>query len=141
MTVEQNVDNIQVAPFPRELEDLVSKCQVNPGWTVDLWDLDRGQGSKGLTLVITTQGYDSYHPDRGETYRVRHYFPVPPAAYVRSSWQRWLFDRYLDVQIHEGMEFFVIDGKRPYAPHHGDGEDPYTIFERGTTEQARERPS
>jgi hypothetical protein len=133
--------NQQVAPFPIALFDLVENCKLNPGWTVALQEMDRGQGSKGLTLIITTQGYDSYHPDRGETYRVRHFFPVPPAAFDRQSWQRWLFDTYLDVQIHEGMEFFVIDGKRPYAPHHGDGQDPYTIFERGSTDQARERPS
>lgn len=133
--------NRQEAPHPMELEELVATCQLNPGWSVELRDMDRGQGSKGLTLIITTKGYDSYHPDRGETYRVRHYFPVPPASYLRGSWQRWLFDTYLDVQIHEGMEFFQIEGKRPYAPHHGDGEDPYTIFERGTTDQAKERPS
>jgi hypothetical protein len=127
----------QEAPEPTELFDLVSKCTYRPGWTVALEDLDRGQGSKGLTLAITTLGYDTYHPDRGETYRVVHYFPVLPAAFDRRSWQRWLLDRFLDVERHEACEFFTIDGEKPYAPHHGPGNDPYIIFDHGTDEDVR----
>ena len=99
----------QVAPFPYELADLVSKLEYRPGWTFELsHDLDRGQGSRGLTLVIVSQGYDTYHPDRGETYRVAHLMPVPPAAYDRRSWQRWLLEQLLLVERHEACEFFQI---------------------------------
>lgn len=134
--------NVQEAPYPVELKALVDACVLDPGWRVQLWDdLDRGQGSKGLTLAITTQGFNAYHPDRGPTYGVRHYFPVPPAAYDYRSWRRWLFDRYQDVVSHEACEFFQIDGKRPYAPSHGDGNDPYMIRERGTDADAKARPS
>lgn len=35
------------------------------------------------------------------------------------------------------MEFFVIDGERPYAPNHGPGHDPYTIRETSTDEERR----
>lgn len=101
--------------------------------------MDRGQGSKGLTLCITTRGVDSYHPERGETYRVRHYMPVPPAAYNEKSWRRWLLEQILLVERHEACEFFKIDGIRPYAPLHGPGNDPYIIFERSTTEEIRTR--
>jgi hypothetical protein len=132
--------NVQEAPYPTELADLVERCTLDPDWRVRLVELDRGQGSKGLTLVIVTKSFDTYHPDRGRTYRVQHFFPVPPAAYDRRSWRRWLFDRYLDVLTHEGAEMFVIDGKRPYAPSHGDGNDPYMIRERGTDEDAQARP-
>ena len=34
-------------------------------------------------------------PDSNEphdTIRVRHLFPIPPAAYNRDAWQRWLFE-------------------------------------------------
>lgn len=125
-------DNIQIAPFPSDLNELVKECKLNPNWQVWMEHRDRGQGSKGLTLVILTHGYDSYHPDRGQSYGVHHYFPVPPAAYDRRSWQRWLFNQYLLVCEHEAMEFFQIDGKRPYAPSHGPGNDPYLIREIGT---------
>lgn len=34
-------------------------------------------------------------------------------------------------------EFFKIDGKRPYAPHHGPGWNPYAIFDHGSELDAR----
>lgn len=129
--------NAQTAPFPKELLDLVTDCKYRPGWSIELTELDRGQESAGLTLIITTRGYDSYHPEDGESYRVNHYMPVPPAAYNKQSWQRWLFEQFLLVERHEACEFFKIEGKRPYAPHHGPGNDPYIVFERGTDEDAR----
>lgn len=133
--------NVQEAPFPVELAGLVTKCVVDPGWQVFLDEgRRRGQGCAGLTLNFLVEVFDSYHPDRGRQYRVLHMFPVPAAAYDRANWQRWLFDRYIDVLRHEGMEMFQIDGQRPYAPHHYDGADPYVVHERGTDEQAQGRP-
>jgi hypothetical protein len=123
----------QTAPYPEGLADLVKHLTYRPGWQVSLVDdLDRGQGSEGITLVITTCGYDSYHPDQGENYRVNHYMPVPPAAYNQHSWTRWLLDQLLLVERHEACEFFAIDGERVYGPHHGPGNDPYIIFDHGT---------
>lgn len=127
----------QVAPDPEVLFELVSKLRYRPGWRFVLEDMDRGQGSEGLTLDIITKGYDSYHPERGENYCVHHYMPVPPAAYDRRSWRRWLFEQVLLVERHEAMEFFAIDGERPYAPHHGPGNDPYIVFEHGSAEDVR----
>lgn len=51
----------QTAPRPHALEALVAGLAYRPGWTARLEDLDRGQGSEGLTLIITTTGYNSYH--------------------------------------------------------------------------------
>lgn len=127
----------QLVAYPIVLHRLVEKLSYRPGWQVRLENIDRGQGSAGLTLIITTQGYDSYHPDRGEIYRVNHYMIVPAAAYDQQSWRRWLFEQFLLVERHEACEFFKIGGKRPYAPHHGPGNDPYVVFERGTDEEAR----
>lgn len=135
--------NTQQAPYPQALQDLIPNVRLDPGWAIYLEDMDRGQGSSGLTLVFRVEVYDSYNVEAGRSYHVLHYFPVPPAAYDARNWQRWLFDRYCDVLIHEGCEMFVVDGKRPYAPHHGDGEDPYTIFERpqvGDDQAASRRP-
>jgi hypothetical protein len=122
----------QTAEWPTELAMLVRDCTYRPGWAVKLGHIDRGQGSEGLTLIITTLGYDSYHPENGQTYRVNHYFPVPPAAYDAQSWRRWLLERFLMVERHEACEFFTIAGVKPYAPHHGPGHDPYIVFEVGT---------
>jgi hypothetical protein len=122
----------QEAPYPHELADLVSKLKYRPGWTFSLLDEDRGQGSKGLTLVILTKGYDSYNPDAGEGYRIYHYMLVPPASYDRRSWVNWLFEQILLVERHECAEFFTIDGKRPRAPAHGPGSDPYLMLDHGT---------
>lgn len=127
----------QEAPDPTILRSLVEQLAYRPGWRFRLEDLDRGQGSEGLTFIVTSLGYNSYHPERGETYRVHHYFPVPPAAYDERSWRRWLLERLLELERHEACEFFQIGDERPYAPHHGPGNDPYIVFDHGTDEDVR----
>jgi len=124
----------QEAPYPQALDWLVGQLNYK-GWQVTLADLDRGQGSKGLTLVITREGPDTYHPER--VIRVNHYMPVPPAAFNAASWQRWLFEQFLLVERHECAEFFMIGRERPYAPNHGHGEDPYVIHDLTTGEARR----
>lgn len=128
----------QYAPYPAELAALVSKLDYksNEGWTTTLEDVERDHAgvhsgpAGGLTLVVIRQGPDTYNHKR--VLRVAHYFSVPAATYDRRSWQRWLFERILEVEKHEAMEFFTIDGKRPYAPNHGPGSDPYTVRELAT---------
>lgn len=135
--------NVQLAPFPDELDDLVSKLRYRPGWEFQLVHLERDTDSngqvvaEGLTLIITTEGYNSYHVDRGQTYRVNHYMPVPAATYDRRSWRRWLLEQLLLVEQHETCEFFTIDGEHPYAPSHGPGNNPYLIREVGTETDQR----
>jgi len=125
----------QIAPTPEILFRLVDHLSYKPGWRVELIDCDRGQGSEGLTLIITTNTTDSYHHERRR--HVNHLFIVPAAAYDERSWQRWLLDRYIDVESHEACEFFTIDGDKPYAPSHGPGNDPYMIREVGTDTDRR----
>lgn len=130
--------NAQTAPFPEELADLVAKLHYRPDWKFELTDQhDRGQGSRGLTFVVVSQGYDTYNPERGETYRVQHFFPVPPAAYNRASWRRWILDRLIEIETHEACEFMVVDGERPFAPIHAPGHDPYVVREVARAEDAR----
>lgn len=127
-------DNAQLGPYPAELAALVASTTYRPGWDVTLAVIERdpatthGSASRGLTLIITTQGVNSYHHEQ-DNYRVNHFFAVPPATYNRANWMRWLFDQYRLVEEHECMEFFTIDGEKPYAPNHGPGENPYTIHE------------
>lgn len=123
--------NTQTAPFPTALADLVADLIYKPGfkfWLME--DYDRGQGSRGLTLIINITGPDSYQHDK--TISVNHLFPVPPAAYDARSWRRWLFDQIGLVDLHERCEFFTIAGEKPYAPSHGPGNDPYLVREVGT---------
>jgi hypothetical protein len=121
----------QTANYPETLDYLVEKLEYKENWTFELESLlNRGQGSVGHTLVITIETPNSYSPH--ELRRVAHYFPVPPAAYDERSWRRWLFEQVLLVEKHEAMEFFEIDGHRPYAPSHGPGNDPYMVREVGT---------
>jgi hypothetical protein len=77
--------SFQRAPYPVDLADLLSNLRYKPRWRFELEHLDRGQGSEGLTLVVTITTPDSYHPKTMRT--VVHYFPVPPAAYDTRSWQ------------------------------------------------------
>jgi hypothetical protein len=124
----------QKSPYPQILSELVEKCEYKK-WRVRLIDdYQREDDSIGLTLVVHAVVPDSYH-DRDIA--INHLFPVPPATYDLRSWQRWLLDQLLLVEQHEACEFFKIDGERPYAPHHGPGNNPYTIFEHGTDEDVR----
>lgn len=120
----------QSAPYPTGLESLVSKCTYKPDWRVWLEHEERGQGSVGLTLTIQTNTVNSYRHDM--PMHVRHLFIVPAASYDERSWQRWLFDRFIDVETHEAMEFLTIGDVKPYAPSHGPGNDPYLVREVGT---------
>jgi hypothetical protein len=128
----------QMAPYPTELADLVASTALWPGWHVWLSDNEvrdpastHGGEGRGMTLTIQTKTYNTYDYEAGQDYRVRHIFIVPAATYNRRSWQRWLFEQFAKVQLHEAMEAFVVDGERPFAPHHGPGNDPYTVFEHG----------
>jgi hypothetical protein len=127
----------QVAPYPQILADLLGRLTYEPGgrtWQFTLADTDRGQGSKGLTLVINITGPDSYS---GSTTSVNHYMLVPPAAYDERSWTRWLFDQIGLVELHERMEFFKIGGKPAMPPAHGPGNDPYLILQYGSDTDRR----
>lgn len=137
----------QEAPYPEVLADLVHRVQYRDNWTLRLATIDRGQGSQGLTLIITARVPNSR--SRHEAISVNHYMPVPPAAYDERSWTRWLFEQLLLVERHEAMEFFavldrhrdggdeVITEERPYSPSHGPGNDPYMIREVGTVKDQR----
>ena len=132
------------------LANLLNKVRYRDNWFFRLAAIDRGQGSLGLTLIITARVADSRN--RHEVINVNHYMPVPPAACDERSWTRWLFEQILLVERHEAMEFFELlhmadylgqDGnrydqvERPYSPSHGPGNDPYMIREVGTVEDQR----
>lgn len=104
------------------LSGLVERVRCKRGWFFRLHDEDGA-----LRLVITVSGYDSYDPEN--PLRVAHFFPVPMATYNEKSWQRWIFEMCRRVENHELGEWFKVGDKRPFAPLHSPGEDPYTIHE------------
>jgi hypothetical protein len=102
----------QVAPYPTILADLVARLHMERGWSASLVDTqrdeDHGRGeSSGLTLIFTAYVEDTYH--RGEHFPINHLVIVPAATYNEASWQRWLFDAYCNVRLHENMENFAIE--------------------------------
>jgi hypothetical protein len=126
--------NTNTAPFPDELADIVANLAYRPRWSFRLAEIDRGQGSEGLTLMVLSENVDTYHPEN--PLRVWHYFIVPAASYNRESWLRWVLDRLVEIETHEACEFMVVDGKRPFAPNHGPGYDPYQVRVLNTLEAA-----
>lgn len=131
----------QEAPWPTELASLVARLEYRRGWTFGLADIDRGQGSRGLTLIVQAEVADTNRPER--TIGVNHYFIVPAASYDVRAWLRWLLDRLLDVEQHEACEYFKLHDTpesahvtRPFAPNHGPGRDPYQILETGSIADA-----
>jgi hypothetical protein len=131
--------NNQTAPYPQVLADLVQRVsyKANENWAVWLEDdLQRDKPgrhtgeSRGLTLIIQRCGPDTYHPER--VIVVNHYFAVPPATYDERSWTWWLFNTcFRNVEDHERMENFKVDGKVVFPPAHGPGNDPYMVLHYG----------
>jgi hypothetical protein len=104
------------------LRTLVKKVQCKPNWS---FRIINEEGF--LSLVITVEGPDSYNEDHSML--VSHWYPVPEATYNEKSWLRWIFERCRGIENHELGEWFKIDGRRPFAPLHGPGEDPYVVHE------------
>lgn len=111
---------------PPHLRELIEQISYKPGWRFDLAFEREDDGSGGLQLWIVSDTWDSFNFE--QRIRVRHSFLVPAASYSRDVWAAWLFDRVRDVETHEAGEFFRIDGVREFAPHHGNGEDPYRVW-------------
>lgn len=107
---------------PPGLRELVEQIKYKPRWTFSLSRDDR----ESLILYIISNTDNSM--DFSNRINVRHEFLVPLATYNRDTWAAWLFDRVRDVESHEAAEFFRIDGVREFAPHHGNGEDPYRVW-------------
>jgi hypothetical protein len=128
--------------IPKHLPELVNGITYKPSWHFNLASEYAEDGAGGLTFFVVSDTENSLYPP-GRTpvprIRVRHGFLVPPASYNRDTWAAWLFDRIRDVETHEAGEFFRIDGYREFAPHHGNGEDPYRVWHVGDHATARKK--
>jgi hypothetical protein len=109
---------------PPGLRELVKRLSYKPRWMIYLGT--DNEEDRWLTLHIVSETQDAYDPSR--VVRVNHSFLVPMATYNEVTWLAWLFDRIRDVESHEAGEFFKVEGLRVFAPHHGNGEDPYRTW-------------
>ena len=129
----------QDAPYPQELAEIVSAATCKPGWSFKLIDTDRDDRTcHGLTLIIYVLGPNSDAPD--SKIHVSHWFPIPAATWERREWELWLFERCMDVERHETMEFFKISGTRPFPPNHKRGRNPYLVHAPATDEDVHRIP-
>ncbi len=117
--------NNQTAPFPQALADIVAALDYRPGWRFRLLDIERDPGCAGLTFEVLSDTMDTYNPEQRRP--ILHYFPVPPATYNRESWLEWVRDRLIEIETHEACEYMQVAGKRPFAPGHAPGWNPYAI--------------
>lgn len=113
---------------PPGLRRIVGGIEFMPGWDIQL-RRDFGEETSPLVLFIWSLTPNSYHPERD--IKVRHSFLVPMATYNERTWKAWIRECYEKVWRHEIGEFLKFDGVREFAPHHGNGEDPYMVWHVG----------
>lgn len=115
-------------PRPHVLvQDILSKLVYKPGWSFTLtsgypWDPQPNPDGFRLGLLsIQVQTTDSF---TGEPVILEHNFTMPDMDLPREAWERMILDHIIDVEIHEAMEFFTVDGEKPFFPDH---RNPYVI--------------
>ena len=97
----------------------VASLRYKPGWAFKVG------GPLGRFLCVFATTPDSHHPERTRT--TQHMFEIPDDV---GDWERWVFDRLLDCELHEAAEFFEVAGRRPFYPHHQDEGSPYELVDR-----------
>lgn len=122
---------------PPGLRELVESITYKPAWQFWLADFIEDGETRGVAFYVVSDTENSLDPSK--RIQVRHEFLVPPASYNRNTWAAWLRDRVCDVESHECNEFFQLDGVREFAPHHGNGEDPYRTWHVSDYSTAKKR--
>lgn len=113
------------------LDKIVRETKCKPGWSFRLVNEDGA-----MRLYIKIAGVNNY--DHSQPFTVNHVHPVPVTTYNEKSWRRWIFEQCRRTMNHELGESlrFGPDEIRPFAPMHGPGEDPYTVHEIRSEEDA-----
>ena len=63
-------------------------------------------------------------------FQVRHVFAIPTVDMTIVELERYVLDRIMDVDRHEAMEFFKIQGRAVFMPDHSDVTKLYSIHRR-----------
>lgn len=109
------------------LEHIEYTRDSKPEWK--RFNLHREDDENFAVMYIYTHNPNTYRPE--EIRHTRHEFVVPVATYNEEAWIRWVFECFVKIEHHETCESFQLDGQRIYAPHHGNGEDPYSLWYDG----------
>lgn len=120
------------------LDSIEYKREPPPTGRAGRFRLVRDDENNYARLNIYSYNVNTYAPD--EMRHTRHEFVVPLATYNKQAWIRWVFDQIVGIELHETCEFFFVDGKRVYAPHHGNGWDPYTFWPGHDILEKRKQP-
>jgi hypothetical protein len=139
---------LQWAPWPTELEKAVAQFVYKPGWHFWLSDEPRDFADPertvpiagGLTFNFVIPCLNSYNEN--ERRPVHHSHIVPAATYNRQSWEEWILQCIILSETHETCEWarFVSGDRterRPFAPTHGPGDNPYVVRFPATDLQRR----
>lgn len=113
------------------LARFVASLGYKPGWRFKL----AGPGNRWLCVYASTP--NSLHPERVRLTQHQFEFPDPLPDHVGLC--RWVRDRLLAIEQHESCEFLVVDGVRPFWPHHQDEGSPYELVERWPVQHEGER--
>lgn len=123
--------------------DELDRCVRNLTYTDgSRFRLHRDDESNYAVLYVFLHAPNSYRGEPGNRVDryTRHEFVVPVATYNYENWRRWVYERLRAAAMHEVDEWFMDDGVRVFAPHHGNGEDPYVSWQLGTQEQVSKAP-
>lgn len=113
------------------LEDFTFK----PGWEFGLFPGERfriaietkdstGKHFGPELTQDSAYGYALFGPEE-KPFKVMHTFNIP--VVVGTDIERFVLDCIIQVETHEAMEFFKLDGKAIFMPDHSSGGDPYKI--------------
>lgn len=105
-----------------ELEKLLPKV------TYKDWHFFVRRHSYRPYLLITIRVRDSHS---GKPIGLNHSIVIPDFFSGGFKTQRWLMECIFDVERHEAMELFQVDGVAPYYPDHSPGSNPYKLRENG----------
>jgi hypothetical protein len=120
-------------PFRPQTWDVLQ--QVIDNWTYvdgmrspEFWRDDEHNYAELHVFLHNPNSYGGEPGNRPDRH-TRHIRLVPCATFNYESWRRWLYEFICDIAIHEVGEWFMDRGERIFAPHHGNGEDPYAMHE------------
>lgn len=117
------------------LKELFYQREIPPH---DRFHFDRRDHENYAVLYIYTYNPNSYDTDRMRL--TQHEFVVPLCTYHEQAWVRWVFERIASIEFHEVCESFLYKGERIYAPHHGNGWDPYTFWPGHDVNEKKKAP-